>query len=78
MDHLERLFGVDTFNKTLAIAAIGQYLKYTRETYRRHLKQNYRYESPLMILERECKALIEDTKENKLTDEGRTPSGPRS
>jgi hypothetical protein len=33
MDYLEILFGVDTFNKTLAIAAAGQYLKYTQETY---------------------------------------------
>jgi len=77
MDYLENLFGVDTFNKTLAMAATGQYLKYTRETYRRHLKQNDRYERPLMIPEREWKALIEDAKEKKLTDEGKTPSGPR-
>jgi hypothetical protein len=77
MDYLENLFGVDTFNKTLAMAAVGQYLKYTRETYRRHLKQNDRYERPLMIPEREWKALIEDAKEKKLIDEGKTPSGPR-
>jgi hypothetical protein len=77
MDYLEILFGVDTFNKTLATAAAGQYLKYTRETYRKHLKQNDRYEHPLMIPEREWKALIEDAKEKKLTDEGKTPSGPR-
>jgi hypothetical protein len=30
-----------------------------------------------MILEREWKSLIEDTKEKKMTDEGKTPSGPR-
>jgi hypothetical protein len=30
-----------------------------------------------MILEREWKALIEDTKEKKLTDEGKTLFGPR-
>jgi hypothetical protein len=77
MDYLESLFGVDTFNKTLATVAAGQYLKYTRETYRKHLKQNDRYEHPLMIPEREWKALIEDAKEKKLTDEGKTPSGPR-
>ena len=29
-----------------------------------------------MILEREWKALIEDAKEKKLIDEGKTPSGP--
>jgi hypothetical protein len=29
MDYLENLFGVDTFNKTLAMAVAGQYLKYT-------------------------------------------------
>jgi hypothetical protein len=77
MDYLEILFGVDTFNNTLATAAAGQYLKYTQETYRKNLKQNDRYEHPLMILEREWKALIEDAKEKKLTDEGKTPSGPR-
>jgi hypothetical protein len=76
MDYLESLFGVDTFNKTLATAATDQYLKYTRETYRKHLKQNDRYDRPLMILEREWKALIEDAKEKKLTDEGKTPPGP--
>jgi hypothetical protein len=30
-----------------------------------------------MIPEREWKALIKDAKEKKLTDEGKTPSGPR-
>jgi hypothetical protein len=77
MDYLKSLFGVDTFNKTLATTATGQYLKYTREAYRKHLKQNDRYECPLMIPEREWKALIEDEKEKKLTDEGKTPFGPR-
>jgi hypothetical protein len=62
MDYLEILFGVDPFNKTLATAVAGQYLKYTRETYMKHLKQNDRYERPLMIPEREWKALIEDAK----------------
>jgi hypothetical protein len=76
MDYLESLFGVDTFNKTVATAAAGQYLKYTRETYRKHLKKNDKYEHPLMIPEREWKALIEDAKEKKLIDEGKTPSGP--
>jgi hypothetical protein len=52
MDYLERLFGVDTFNKTLATAVAGQYLKYMRETYRKHLKKNYRYDHPLIFLER--------------------------
>jgi hypothetical protein len=28
MDYLESLFGVDTFNKTLATTAAGKYLKY--------------------------------------------------
>jgi hypothetical protein len=77
MDYIENLFGVDTFNKTLAMAATRQYLKYMRETYRRHLKQNDKYKHPLMILEREWKALIEDTKKKKLTDEGKIPSSPR-
>jgi DNA mismatch repair ATPase MutS len=43
MDYIENLFGIDTFNKTLAMAAAGKYLKYMRETYRRHLKQNDKY-----------------------------------
>ena len=77
MDYLEILFGVDTFNKTLATAGAGQYLKYTQEIYRKHLKKNDRYEHPLMILEREWKAIIEDAKENKLTDEGKRPSRSR-
>jgi hypothetical protein len=77
MDYLEILFGVDTFNKTLATAAVSQYLKYMRETYRMHLKQNDRYECSLMIPEREWKALIEDAKEKKLTNEGKTSSRPR-
>jgi hypothetical protein len=77
MDYLEILFGLDTINKTLATIAAGQYLKYTRETYRKHLKQNYRYEHPLVIPERGWKALIEDAKDKKLTDEGKAPSGPK-
>jgi hypothetical protein len=77
MDYLESLFGVETFNKTLATIVAGQYIKYTREMYRNHLKQNYRYNLPLMILEREWKVLIKETKEKILTDEGKTPSGPR-
>jgi hypothetical protein len=74
MDYLKIIFGVDTFNKTLATAAVGQYLKYIQETYRNLLKKNDRYEHPLMIPEREWKALIENTKEKKLTNEGKTPS----
>ena len=42
-----------------------------------HLKLNDRYENPLIIPEREWKALIEDAKEKKLTDEGKTPFGPK-
>jgi hypothetical protein len=61
----------------LVIGTVGQYLKYTQETYRKHLKQNDRYEHPLMIPEREWKALNEDSKEKKLTDEGKRPSDPR-
>jgi hypothetical protein len=62
MDYLESLFGVDGFNKTLATTVADVYLKYTRETYRKHLKKNDRYERPLMIPEREWKDLIEETK----------------
>jgi hypothetical protein len=42
-----------------------------------HLKQNDRYEHPFMIPEREWKTFVEDAKEKKLTDEGRTLFGPR-
>jgi hypothetical protein len=77
MDYLESLFSVDTFNKTLATVAAGQYLKYMGETYGKKLKQNDRYKCPLMIPKREWKAIIEDAKENKLIDEGKTPSRPR-
>jgi hypothetical protein len=41
------------------------------------LKKNDRYDLPLLIPEREWKTLIEDRKEKKLTDEGKTPSGPK-
>jgi hypothetical protein len=68
MDYLESLFGVDTFNKTLATAAAGQYLKYTRETYRKHLKQNDRYEHPLMIPEREWCSKVHRCNAKRLQD----------
>jgi hypothetical protein len=45
--------------------------------YRNNLKKNDRYQRPIMIPEREWKALNEDAKEKKLTDEGKTPSGPK-
>jgi hypothetical protein len=37
MDYLEGLFGVDTFNKKAITSAVGGYLKYMRDVYRRSL-----------------------------------------
>jgi hypothetical protein len=45
--------------------------------YRKHLKKNDRYEHPLIIPEREWKALIKDTKVRKLANEGKPLYGPR-
>ena len=62
MDYLEGLFGVDTFNTKAVTSAVGEYLKYTRDVYRRSLERNPRYERPPSILEREWKVLIDDEK----------------
>ena len=75
MDYLEGLFRVDTVNKTIVSSAVGQHIKYTHGNYRVHLENNPLYEHPLMILEREWKALIEDSKEKKFRKEGKTPPG---
>ena len=62
MDYLEGLFGIDTFNKKSVTSAAGEYLKYTRDVYRKNLAVNHRYELPPSIPEREWKALIDDAK----------------
>jgi len=46
-------------------------LKYTRAQYRQILEENLKYESPLMVSEKEWKALIEDAKENFLKIQGK-------
>jgi hypothetical protein len=76
LDYLEGFFEVDTFNRTAVTSAIGQHLKYTRDTSRVHLKYKPRYEHPLVIPEREWKAIIDDAKEKKLRKEGKSPIGP--
>ena len=63
MDYLEGLFRVDMFNKKVVTFVVGEYLKYTRDGYRRSLEGNPRYENPPSILEREWKAIIVDAKE---------------
>jgi hypothetical protein len=75
MDYLEGLFGVDTFNKKEVTSAVGEYLKYTRDVYRRSLAGNPRYEHPPSIPEREWKAIIDDAKENILKKSGEQITG---
>jgi hypothetical protein len=66
MDYLEGFFGVDMFNKKAVTSATGQYLKYTRDVYRRILLGNPRYDRPHSIPEREWKVIIDDSKEKIL------------
>jgi hypothetical protein len=75
LDYLERMFGVDTFDKNKISKAVGLYLKYIHDMYRVTLQNNPRYEHPPVILEREWKAFIEDAKEKRLRKEGRNPPG---
>jgi hypothetical protein len=76
LDYLERMFGVDTFDKSEVSKVVGLYLKYIRDMYRVNLQKNPRYEHPPIIPEREWKAFIEDAKEKRLRKEGRNPPGP--
>jgi hypothetical protein len=75
LDYLEGLFGVETFNKKAVASAMGEYLKYTRDVYRRNLAVNPRYERHPSITEREWKALIDDEKEKKLLKIGEQITG---
>jgi hypothetical protein len=75
MDYLEGLFGVDTFNKETVTFAMGEYLKYTQDVYRRSLVGNPRYGHPPSIPEREWKAIIDDAKENILKKSGEQITG---
>ena len=65
-----------TFDRTSVSWAVGKYLKYTQDTYRTHLKIDSRYEHPIIILEREWRALINDGKEKKAKKEGKILTGP--
>jgi hypothetical protein len=75
MDHLEGLFGVDTFNKKVVTSAAGEYLKYTRDVYRRILERNPRYECPPLIPKREWEPIIDDAKEKILKKSGEQITG---
>jgi hypothetical protein len=66
MAYLEGLFGIDTFNTKVVTSVASEYLKYTRDVYRRILSRNPRYEHPPSVLEREWKAIINDAKEKIL------------
>jgi hypothetical protein len=70
LDYLEGLFGVDMFNKKAVTSAAGEYLKYTRDVYRRILAINPWYGRPPSILEREWKAIIDDAKKKILKKSG--------
>ena len=70
MDYLEGLFGVDMFNKKAVTSAVGEYLKYTRDVYRRSLAGSSRYERPPSIPEREWKVIIDDAKDKILKKPG--------
>jgi hypothetical protein len=75
MDYLEGLFGVDTFNTKAVTSAMGEYLKYTWDVYRRSLAKNPRYERPPSIPEREWKEIIDDAKEKILRKSGEQITG---
>ena len=77
MDYLEGLFGVDTFNTKEVTSAAGEYLKYTRDVYRRSLVRNPRYDRPPSIPQREWKVIIDDAKENILKKLGEKINGTR-
>jgi hypothetical protein len=66
MAYLEGLFGIDTFNTKAVTYVASEYLKYTRDVYRRILSRNPRYEHPPSVPEREWKVIINDAKEKIL------------
>ena len=75
MDHLKGLFGVNTFNKSSVTSVIGTYLKYAWDMYGVHLQNNPRYEHPPMIPKMERKVVIDNSKDKRLKNEGKTPPG---
>ena len=66
MNYLEGLFGVYMFNTKEVTSAVGEYLKYSRDVYRRSLTRNPRFENPPSIPEREWKTIIDDAKDKIL------------
>ena len=69
IDHMVNLF-VNNFNKKVVTKLVDENLKYTRAQYRDKLKIDLKHEHPLMVLEKEWKALIEDAKENLFKKQG--------
>jgi hypothetical protein len=63
IDHMVNLF-CNTFNKKVVTKLADENLKYTRAHYRDKLQLDLKHERPLMVPEKEWKALIEDAKEN--------------
>jgi hypothetical protein len=61
----------NTFKKKVVTHLAVKSLKYTRAQYRQRLEENLKYECPLMVWEKEWKALIEDAKENLLKRQGK-------
>ena len=76
LDYLETLFGVGIFDRTAVAQVVGEYLKYTRDTYRTQLQFNPIYERPLTVPESEWRALIHDGKEKRAKKEGKITTGP--
>ena len=76
LDYLEALFGVGTFDRIAMARVAGNYLKYTKDTYRTQLQFNHRYERPLTVPESDWRSLIHDGKEKRAKKEGKMPTGP--
>ena len=77
MNHMDNLFG-DTFNKKGVTATTSLNLKYVREYYKDNLLNNTKYECPLMVPQKEWKALMDDAKEKALRKQGKNrPIGSR-
>ena len=71
------LFG-NAFNKIGVTLAVGLNLKYVRDRNRVNLQNKIKYECPLMVLEKEWKALMDDAKKKELRKQGKTqPLGSR-
>ena len=64
MNKLVGMFGEGTFNKVGVVAKAGLYLRYLRDQYRVHLKNEPNYERHPLIPQMEWKALVCDAQEN--------------